>query len=235
MIAGSDMHGNAGRGNVGPGDGAPDFDMARKVMVASQLRPSGVNDRHVIAAMATVPRERFVPASRVGSAYSDRPVPLGGARELNPPVITGRLLTELHLQPSDRVLLVGAATGYAAALLTRIVVGPVAVEEDEALISVARAQLGDTDVEIVQGPLANGHAAGAPYDAILIDGAVDRIPDALVEQLAPGGRLATGLIDAGIGRLVVGRRGGSGFGVNAFEDADPVRLPGFAGPRAFVF
>lgn len=224
MVAASDMQGDARA-----------FALARKAMVESQLRPSGVNDPRVIAAMATVPRERFVPAERRGSAYSDRPVPLGGAREMNAPVITGRLLTELRVQPSDRALLVGAATGYAAALLTHLIVDLVAVEADAALLAVARAELGDTGVVFVEGPMADGHAAGAPYDIILVDGAVDRVPDALIAQLADGGRLATGLIDGGVGRLAVGRRGGSGFGVSAFEDADPVRLPGFAAPKAFVF
>lgn len=226
MVAGSDTH---------AGGAIEGFALARKAMVESQLRPSGVNDPRVIAAMATVPRERFVPASRAGSAYSDRPVPLGGARELNAPVVTGRLLNELQLQPSDRALLVGSATGYAAALLTHLLVDLVALEEDEALMSVARAELGGTGVVLTLGPLSAGHAAGAPYDVIMIDGAVDRVPDALIEQLAESGRLATGLIESGVARLAVGRRAGAGFGVNAFEDAEPVRLPGFAAPKTFVF
>lgn len=224
MVAASDMQGDA-RG----------FVLARKAMVESQLRPSGVNDPRVIAAMATVPRERFVPADRRGSAYSDRPVPLGGAREMNAPVVTGRLLTELQLQPSDRALLVGAATGYAAALLTHLLMDVVALEEDESLMAAARSELGDTGIVLVHGPLAAGHAAQAPYDVIMIDGAIERIPRKLIEQLADGGRLATGLIDGGVARLAVGRKAGTGFGVNAFEDADPVRLPGFAAPKAFVF
>lgn len=214
---------------------ARDFATARKLMVSSQLRPSGVNDPRVVAAMAVVPRERFVPADRLGSAYSDRPVPLGGGRELNTPVITGRLLTELHVEPADRALLVGAATGYTAALMTHLLADLVALEADDALLAVARVELGGTDVVLVHGPLADGHAAGAPYDVILIDGAVDRVPGALIAQLADGGRLATGLIEGGVARLAVGRKAGTGFGVNAFEDADPVRLPGFAAPPTFVF
>ena len=214
---------------------AREFVIARKLMVSSQLRPSGVDDPRVVAAMAVVPRERFVPADRMGSAYSDRPVPLGRGRELNAPVVTGRLLTELQVRPSDRTLLVGAATGYTAALLTHLAGALVALEEDEKLLAVARMELGGTDVVFVQGSLFDGHAAGAPYDVILIDGAVDRVPDALIAQLADGGRLAAGLIDRGVARLVVGRKAGTGFGVDAFEDADPVRLPGFAAPPTFVF
>lgn len=230
MVAGSDSHVSGTHA-----DDARGFALSRKAMVESQLRPSGVNDPRVIAAMASVPRERFVPAERRGSAYADRPIPLGGARALNAPVITGRLLTELRLRPSDRALLVGAATGYAAALLTHLLADLVALEEEEALIAIARVELEGSGVVLVQGPLADGHAAGAPYDVIMIDGAVDRVPDALIAQLEDGGRLATGLLDGGVGRLVVGRRAGTGFGVHAFEDADPVRLPGFAAALDFVF
>lgn len=209
--------------------------LARKAMVESQLRPSGVNDVRVIAAMATIPREAFVPAARSGSAYSDRPVPLGHGREMNSPIVTGRLLTELRVQPSDRVLLIGLATGYAAALLTRLVADLVAVEENAQLFALARAELAETGAVLIEGPLAMGHSDGAPYDVILIDGAVEQIPRTLIDQLADGGRLAAGLIDGGVGRLVVGRRAGSGFGVLAFEDGEAVRLPGFARAAAFTF
>lgn len=210
-------------------------DLARKAMVESQLRPSGVDDVRVIAAMATVPREAFLPPERVGVAYSDRPVPLGNGRELTAPVIVGRLLTRLAIAPSDRVLLVGLASGYVAALLTRLVADLVAVEDEPSLFAMARARLGDTEATLIEGPLARGHPDGAPYDVILIDGAVEHIPETLIAQLADGGRLAAGLIDGGVGRLVIGRRAGGGFGVSAFEDGEAARLPGFAKPKAFTF
>ena len=217
-----------------------EFDGARRIMVASQLRPSGVNDVRVIAAMTIVPREAFVPPDRVSVAYSDRPVQMTATREMNAPIITGRLLTELHLQPSDRVLLVGAAGGYAAALLSRLVHETVALEEDAELAVMARAALaGLGNVVFVESRLAEGHPAAAPYDAILIDGAIDRIPNALVAQLADGGRLAAGLIERDrrgtVTRLVTGRKVGDGFGTFAFEDGDAVRLPGFARAPAFQF
>lgn len=223
----------------GRGAGA-DFDGARRIMVASQLRPSGVDDVRVIAAMALVPREAFVPASRAGVCYSDRPVPLTATREMNPPVITGRLLTELRLQPSDRVLLIGAAGGYAAALLSRLVYETVAVEEDAELAAGARRALSGLDnVTLVEGRLASGHADAAPYDVVLIDGAVGRVPNTIVAQLADGGRLAAGLIDGDVRglvtRLVTGRKVGAGFGTFAFADGDAVRLPGFARAPAFQF
>lgn len=212
------------------------FNEQRKLMVASQLRPSGVNDPRVIAAMATLPRERFVPADRVGVAYADRPVPLAAGREMNTPVITGRLLTELRLRPSDRALLIGAAAGYGAALLSMLVGHVVAVEESAVLADFARDALaGYADLVLVAGPMTAGHPAGAPYDVILIDGGVDAIPDAIVAQLADGGRLGAGIVDGGVCRLVIGRKSGGAFGYAAFEDGDAVRLPGFARAPAFTF
>lgn len=212
------------------------YDKARKLMVASQLRPSGVNDPRVIAAMALVPREAFVPADRMAVAYADRPLPLIAGREMNPPVITGRLLTELQLRPRDRVLLIGAASGYSAALLSALVSEVVAVEEHAGLAEMARAALaGLPNVTLVESRLAAGHATGAPYDVVLIDGAVERIPNTIVGQIADGGRLAAGLIEDAVCRLVVGRKSGAAFGTAAFEDGDAVMLPGFARAPAFTF
>ena len=212
------------------------YDEARKLMVASQLRPSGVNDPRVIEAMARVPREAFVPPERVAVAYSDRPVPLTAGREMNPPVVTGRLLTQLHLRTDDRVLLIGAASGYGAALLAALVREVVAVEEQAELAGMARAALAAFgNVTLVESRLAAGHAAGAPYDVVLIDGAVERIPNTIVGQLADGGRLAAGLIEDAVCRLVVGRKVSAGFGTAAFEDGDAVMLPGFARAPAFTF
>jgi protein-L-isoaspartate(D-aspartate) O-methyltransferase len=147
----------------------------------------------------------------------------------------GRLLTEAAPKPGERVLVVAAATGYAAAVMARLA-GPVtALEEEGALAAEARANLAGTGVGLVEGPLASGWADGAPYDLILIDGAVEGVPEALVGQLADGGRLATGLLENGVTRLAIGRRAGEGFGMAAFADAAAAILPGFAKPRAFKF
>ena len=207
------------------------FETMRRAMVASQLRTNAVNDTRVVAAMAEVPRERFVPADQATVAYADRGVPLPGGRMLNPPMPLGRLLTELHPQPRDRALVVGAATGYSAAVLARMVASVVALEEDEALPMPAAAP----GVRFVHGPLTEGWGEGAPYDLILIDGAVEAVPPAIIAQLADGGRLGVAIVEAGVTRLSVGRRAGSGFGLNAFADADATALPGFAPPPAFQF
>ena len=211
------------------------FEQMRRAMIASQLRTTGTNDARVLAAMGEVPRERFVPASRVSLAYADALVPLKAGRDFNSPMALGRLLTEASPRRGESVLAVGVATGYAAAVLERLVGPLVALEEDEELAAAARANLAGSEVERVEGPLVEGHGAGAPYDLILIDGAVEFVPDALVAQLADGGRLAAGLLEKGVTRLAIGRRAGEGFGMAAFADAAAAILPGFVRPRAFKF
>ncbi|MDJ0277599.1 protein-L-isoaspartate O-methyltransferase [Sphingomonas sp. 2R-10] len=213
----------------------PDFDAMRHAMVVSQLRTSAVSDPRVIDAMAEIPREGFVPAAQVDVAYRDAPLPLAGGRAINAPLITGRLLTAAGIRPTDRVLLVGAAMGYAAAVLARLAGSVVAVEEDATLAAAARDAIADATVTLVEGPLTAGAPDGAPYDVIIIDGAVESVPDAIVQQLAPGGRLTTGLVDRGVTRLALGRRSEGGFGLVDFADLDCVVLPGFARPKTFQF
>lgn len=212
------------------------FEAMRQAMVASQLRTNAVNDPRVVAAMGKVPRERFLPEEQAEFAYRDTAPPLGRARYLNVPMATGRLLTEAYLEAEDRALLIGAATGYTAAVLAEIVAHVVAVESDAALAGFARGALGGAaKVELVEGPMEAGSAAGAPYDVLVIDGAVEFVPDALLEQVRPGGRVVTGLVDRNVIRLASGRRSAGGFGLATFADIDCVVLPGFAKPRRFTF
>lgn len=212
------------------------FEAMRQAMVSSQLRTNAVNDPRVVTAMGKVPRERFLPADQREFAYRDAALPLGRARYLNVPMATGRLLTEAYLEPGDRALLIGAATGYTAAVLAEIVAHVVAVESDPALVELARGALdGDSRVELVEGSMAEGSPGGAPYDVLVIDGAVEFVPDALLEQIRPGGRVVTGLVDRNVVRLASGRRSAGGFGLATFADIDCVVLPGFAKPRRFTF
>ena len=211
------------------------FEHMRRAMIASQLRTTGVNDPRVLAAMGAVARERFVPEDRIAAAYSDSVVELSGGRALNSPMSLGRLLTEAAPRESDRVLLIGAATGYAAAVLARLTASVVAVEEDAALAAFARAALEGTDVTLVEGPLDKGHKGGAPYDLVLIDGAAEYIPDEIIAQLAEGGRLAAGLVEHGVQRLAIGRKAGEGFGMAAFADVASAPLQSLARPKAFSF
>lgn len=211
------------------------FDQMRRAMVASQLRTTGVNDARVIAAMGAVPRERFVPQDRVVTAYADALIPLPGGRALSTPMALGRMLTEARLQGSERALVIGASTGYAAAVVAQLASSVVALEEGADLAAAARAALAGTGVELVEGRLAEGWAAGAPYDFILIDGAVETVPQSIIAQVADGGQLAAALLDNGVPRISVGRVVGGAFGVITYSDVAAPVLPGFAKPRGFSF
>ncbi len=214
----------------------PDFAAMRTAMVVSQLRTNAVSDARVVAAMAQVPRERFVPAAVAPLAYRDALLPLGQGRKANLPIATGRLLTEARLLPTDRVLLIGAASGYTAAVLAELVASVVAVESDGELLAIAREALaGEDRVTIVEGPLEAGHAEGAPYDVLFIDGAVERVPEALVSQLKPGGRVVGAILDRGVTRLSTGRRSEGGFAMVDFADIESCVLPGFSTPAKFTF
>ena len=209
----------------------PDFAAARRAMIDSQLRPQGVTDPLVLEAMGEIERERYLPQSSQSAAYVDRAVPLGGDRFLAAPAALGQLLTQMMPQPGQRALVIGAGTGYSAAVLTRMGLDVIALESDAQLGSRAR-ELGST---IVEGPLEQGHRKGAPYDQILIDGAVEFIPEAIIEQLADGGRLGGALSDRGVTRLIVGRKSGIAFGYLSIGDSGVPALPGFISAKAFTF
>jgi protein-L-isoaspartate(D-aspartate) O-methyltransferase len=215
------------------------FEQMRNAMVVSQLRTTGVSDARVVAAMRAVPREAFVGAQHASLAYRDTALPLNDGRALNPPMVVGRLLTEAQVAPGDKVLLIGAATGYTAAILAMLGAEVVAVEADPALLVQARAASAagaiTTDIAWVNAPLQDGYPGGAPYSLVVIDGAVEAIPQAVIDQMADGGRLVGAIVENGVTRLVSGVRIGKGFGVKSFADADAVRLPGFAKPATFSF
>lgn len=210
------------------------FDQMRHAMVVSQLRTTGVSDARVVAAMGAVRREDFVPADKATLAYLDITIPLNAGRALNPPMVIGRLLTEAQIEPGDKVLLVGAATGYTAALLTALGADVVALEDDADLAAQGKAAAPES-VKWAKGSLASGSRAGAPYDLVVVDGAVEQIPQTIIDQLVDGGRLVGAIVDQGVTRLVAGVRAGKGFGIKAFADADAAILPGFAKPRGFSF
>lgn len=209
----------------------PDFAAARRAMIENQLRPVGVSDPLVLDAMGSVAREQFVPEDIRPLAYVDRSLPIGGGRYLAAPAVLGQLLTQMAPKPGERALVVGAATGYAAAVLSAIGCAVIALESASGLAGRAR-ELG---IKAVEGPLEAGHKAGAPYDLILIDGAVEFIPDAVVAQLADGGRLGAALAEGGTTRLIVGQRVAGAFGYLSIADAGVAPLPGFTKPRGFRF
>jgi len=208
------------------------FEQMRRAMVASQLRTTAVNDPRVIAAMGNVAREHYVPAAQKPLAYLDTALPIADGRALPAPMVLGRLLTEARVTASDHALVIGAATGYSAAVLAELVGTVVALEEDKSLLGDAPTP---ASVTRVAGPLAKGWAKGAPYDLILFDGAVEQIPPAIIAQLADGGRIAAPIVEKGVVRLAIGRKAGGGFGLISFADAEAPILPGFAVEKGFSF
>jgi protein-L-isoaspartate(D-aspartate) O-methyltransferase len=161
------------------------FADARNCMVDSQIRPNRVVDPRVLAAMRTVPRERFLPQSVVALAYTDEDVPLGNGRYLMEPMVFARLLQAARLTENEQVLVVGAATGYGAAVLAACGCRVTALEEDPDLLAFASSVLPSEapGVSLVSGPLAAGWMSHGPYDLILIEGAVAEIPPALRNQI----------------------------------------------------
>jgi protein-L-isoaspartate(D-aspartate) O-methyltransferase len=217
-----------------------DFAAARRNMVDGQVRTADVTDLRVISAMLEVPREQFVAPALAGLAYLDFDVPVGGgdkpARRLIKPMVLAKLIQAADLKATDRVLDVGCVTGYAAALLARIAGEVVALEQDVALAEAARAALVPLpNVGVVSGPLIEGWAQGAPYDAILLEGATELAPDTLLRQLKDGGRLVC-VLGAGPGaKATLYRRSGEEFGARTLFDAAAPVLPGFVKPPEFVF
>ena len=208
-----------------------DFSLARRAMIDSQLRPQGVTDRAVLAAMGKLERERFVPEGAKAFAYFDRPVKLGEGRTMMPPAALGRLLTEAAPAAGQRALVIGSGTGYSAAVLEAIGLDVVALESSETLAEFAR----QAGVETRVGELAKGWSKAAPYDIILLDGAVEDIPVALGKQLAPEGLIAGAIMDRGVTRLVIGRFANGAVGWRSIADSDVDPIPGFERPRAFTF
>lgn len=208
----------------------------RAAMVDSQLRTSDVTDPAVVGAMGSVPREAYVPAALANVAYTDRAVALGHGRALNAPLVTGRMLVAAAVRPGMRVLLIGGATGYTAALLAALGAEVHAVEEQPELIAAARTATGGVaGIHWVEGPLTAGAPDAAPFDRIIIDGAIEQLPGTLVAQLAEGGRLVAAQRDGAVTRLVQGVRTGNAVALRSFADMDAAALPGFAAPGGFRF
>ncbi len=220
-----------------------DIALQRKNMVESQVRPSDVTDRRVIRAMLELPREAFAPAAAKAVAYMDGEVVLspgrGGSagRSMMAPRTLARLTQLLEADVGDKAMVVGAGTGYSAALLGRMVRAVVAVEPETALSEAASAALsasGSANVAVIKNNLAVGAPAEGPYNVILLDGAVELVPQALIDQLAEGGRMAGIVVSGGLGKAMLWRRiGGLVDGTVMFEAQAPL-LPGLQKAAAFA-
>jgi protein-L-isoaspartate(D-aspartate) O-methyltransferase len=229
-----------------------DFRAARRAMVDGQIRTNGVTDLDLIGAMLDVPREAFVPEQQAALAYLDRDLALpsrsGAPRYLIKPEVTAKLIQAAEVTPQDRVLVVGAASGYSAAILGRLAAAVVALEEDPGLAELAQAnlrRLGVANVTVAPGSLSAGWPATAPYDVILVEGGVETVPQGLFDELSRGGRLITvryegsgdapGHVDGKVGKATIYRDVRGEVGGRALFDASAPLLPGFAKARAFVF
>lgn len=221
-----------------------DFETARLKMVESQIRTTDVTSHSVLNAFLAVPREAFVPEKLKGLAYLDNDVEIcpasagKAARYLMQASPLAKLLQLAAIGKDDVVLEVGAGTGYTSALLSRLAGSVVALECDEGLAAAAGAALSELtygNVSVVTGPLEKGHAAGAPYDLIFVNGAVEQVSTDLFDQLRDDGRLVVvqGFGNSARASVFVRERGA--ISENTFFNASVKALPGFAKAREFVF
>ncbi len=216
-----------------------DFAAARSNMVESQIRTNKVTDPHLLDAFQTTPRERFVPEPLRGIAYIDEDVALGGERFMMEPMVLAKLLQAARPGPGDVALDLGCGSGYATAILSRLVATVVALEVDAGLAAAANQTLDELEIDnavVVEGRLAEGYPKQAPYNVILLNGAVSEVPLAIADQLAEGGRLVTVVsVGAGLGRATLMRRDSGVISSRILCDAAVPVLPGFEAAPGFVF
>jgi len=217
-----------------------DFRAARLAMVDSQLRTNAVTDNHLLDAFNELPRERFVPDALSGVAYIDEDLPLGNGRWLIEPMVLARMVQFAQIAPTDRVLVIGDPSGYAAAIVSRLAGQVFMLESDSAFATAARqrlAGLGCANVQIVQGALDRGYPAAAPYGVIVLAGAAVDVPDALRAQLVEGGRLVGVMRKPGapIGEAEVMTRVDGVLSRRPVFDAGTPYLPGYQPVPSFAF
>jgi protein-L-isoaspartate(D-aspartate) O-methyltransferase len=215
------------------------FAAARHNMIEGQIRTNKVTDPALLDALASLPREQFVPVERRSAAYVDEDLRLAGDRYMMEPMVLARLLQAAEPTRTDVALDVGCATGYATAVLARLTATAIGLEPDAAFARTATETLARLSIDnaiVVEGKLADGYAKHGPYDVILVNGAVAEFPPALLDQLAEGGRLV-GVRRPGNGpggAMLMLKRHGAVAGRTLFEAATPY-LAGFAPKPRFVF
>lgn len=221
----------------------PQSKAARANMITGQIMTGDVNDDNVINALESVDRSAFVPDKLKQIAYIDEDIALGGGRFLLEPLIFARLLKYAAISPKETVLDVGCATGYSAAVIAKLAAKVVALEEEKALAAKAKTLLSTyLNIECVEAPLLSGAADKAPYDVILVEGAIAVMPQAFSDQLNEGGRLLTiehveapKTAGSGLGKLVEYRKIRGSLYRTVLHDANAHLIPGFKSPERFVF
>ena len=213
-----------------------DFAALRRNMVDTQLRTNDVTDPRILRAMGEVPREVFVPAAKRSAAYAERCVEAGEGRVLLDPRCFGKLVQAAKVEETDSVLDVGCASGYSTAVLAHLAARVTALEENAELFRVAKTNLrAASNATLVQGPLVAGSQQDAPYDVIILNGAVDFVPKELFAQLNEDGRLVCIIRTGTSGQAVVHTRHDGAIGDRPVFDAFAPVLPGFERRQGFVF
>lgn len=190
----------------------PDYTAARKAMIDSQLRTSGVNEAFVLERMGTVPREDFVPEGAKGTAYMDRAIRLGDGGSLPAPVFHGAMLAEARPTKDDSVLVIDGGSGYLTALVEPLVASVKTISPSEAL----KAKKGD-------------------YSLVLVDGAIEHVPANMAKLVAEGGRIVTGIVERGVTRLATGRKSGNALALLPLAEMGVPRMGAFDKPESWSF
>jgi len=216
-----------------------DYAIARKNMVESQLRTNRVTDERLLGIMRRLPREQFLPKNMMHLAYVDEDILMPGDRYLSEPLVVARLIMAAQVKSTDIVLVVGGGTGYTPAILGKMATTVIALESDPSLVAESSSRLTTLTIDnvvVVEGPFQNGWANEAPYDLILIDGAVESVPQTLFDQINDGGRIvAVVKPEKGVGRIVLFEKRGGNISDRVIYDASTPYLPGMAPQPAFVF
>ncbi len=214
-----------------------DFATRRTVMVDTQIRPSDVTKFPIIEAMLAVPREAYVPDGKREAAYADENVDLGGGRVVLEPRTLAKMLDGLDIQPDELVLDLGCGLGYSAAILARLADFVVAVEDNEDMAADAQSALsrnGIDNVAVIEGALTEGAAKHGPYDVIVVEGAVEHLPEAISAQIKDGGRIVCIFADGMLGTVRIGYKIDGEISWRYLFNAGAPVLPGFEARRAFV-